>query len=218
MAKPEKQPRKRIPASERRQLILEEARAAFLEAGGGVAAVSARTIAKRCGIDEALIYRHFGTKEELYFEAVLAPVEVVFHELAAGVERVSTVEVPADQVQREWNLTYDLVLGLCSVPGDVLRAFGMLLFGERATAAKFYGSTLGPALRRLESLVEGELPNWPHRDISPPVSVRATVATCFWIVVESDLAGQEVDRESTARYLTDLLIYGMSEPAVRTRG
>jgi AcrR family transcriptional regulator len=58
-----------MPASRCRQLILNEARTAFLEAGEGINGVSARAIAQRCGVDQALIFRHFGKPNSLSPEA-----------------------------------------------------------------------------------------------------------------------------------------------------
>lgn len=210
-------PRRRMPASQRRQLILAEARAAFLEAGEGIGGVSARTIAQRCGVDQALIFRHFGTKEDLYMEAVLEPIEAVVKQLAEGAQRAAPSDRDTERVQRMWDLTYDVVFRLCSLPADVVRAVAMLLFRKSGEAPAFYEKTLGPALRELESVVDSEKSNWSHRSFSTPISVRVVVSTCFWVVVESDVAGAPVDREGTARSLTDLLLHGMVDPSAPTQ-
>ena len=206
-----------MSAPQRRQLILTEARAAFLEAGEGINGVSARTIAQRCGVDQALIFRHFGTKEDLYMEAVLGPIETVVKQLAAGAQRAALTDVPTERVQRMWDLTYQVIVELCSLPPDVVRAVAMLLFRKSAEAPAFYEKTLGPALRQLEAVVESELSNWNHRSFSTPVSVRVVVSTCFWVVVESDVAGRPIDRGATARQLVDLLLYGMVDPEASNR-
>ena len=58
------QPRKRIPASDRRVLILEAAREAF--ADGGYHQTSLDVVADRAGVSKALIYEHFASKRELH--------------------------------------------------------------------------------------------------------------------------------------------------------
>lgn len=58
------QPRKRIPASDRRVLILEAAREAF--ADGGFHQTSLDVVADRAGVSKALIYEHFASKRELH--------------------------------------------------------------------------------------------------------------------------------------------------------
>lgn len=58
------QPRKRMPASDRRVLILEAAREAFAE--GGYHQTSLDAVAERAGVSKALIYEHFASKRELH--------------------------------------------------------------------------------------------------------------------------------------------------------
>lgn len=57
-------PRKRIPASERRRLILEAARKVFAESG--FEGSKTQRIAAEAKISEALVYRHYPSKEALY--------------------------------------------------------------------------------------------------------------------------------------------------------
>src|SRR5207344_2664777 len=63
--------RKRVTGADRRRLILSGARDAFL--ASGYAGARTKDIAERAGITEAVIYRHFASKEELFEEAILSP-------------------------------------------------------------------------------------------------------------------------------------------------
>ena len=56
--------RRRMPASDRRILILEAAREAFAE--GGYHQTSLDTVAERAEVSKALIYEHFASKRELH--------------------------------------------------------------------------------------------------------------------------------------------------------
>ena len=56
--------RRRMPASDRRVLILEAAREAFAE--GGYHQTSLDAVADRAGVSKALIYEHFSSKRELH--------------------------------------------------------------------------------------------------------------------------------------------------------
>jgi len=56
--------RKRIPAPERRALILDEARRAFSK--HGFEATRTQDIARAAQVSEALVYRHFASKQALY--------------------------------------------------------------------------------------------------------------------------------------------------------
>lgn len=57
-------PRKRIPATERKGLILEAARKVFAESG--FEGAKTQRIAAEAKISEALVYRHYPSKEALY--------------------------------------------------------------------------------------------------------------------------------------------------------
>ena len=61
-------PRKRFKATERRMQILEKAGVAFAQYGPEATRI--KDIADLCGVNEALIYHHFPSKEDLYFEAM----------------------------------------------------------------------------------------------------------------------------------------------------
>jgi AcrR family transcriptional regulator len=61
-------PEKRLKAADRRMQILENAGIAF--AKYGPEATRIKDIAALCDINEALIYNHFPSKEDLYFEAM----------------------------------------------------------------------------------------------------------------------------------------------------
>jgi AcrR family transcriptional regulator len=76
-------PRQLLPRSERRETILRAAALAF--AVKGFAATSMEDVAAEAGITKLIVYRHFGSKEELY-EAVLDRVSNrLAEEFVAGV-------------------------------------------------------------------------------------------------------------------------------------
>jgi AcrR family transcriptional regulator len=201
--------KRRMPAAQRRALILDCARETFLEAGES-SAVSLRTIAQRSGIDEALIYRHFGTKERLYVEAISDPVTAVIAEFASNVRSAGLESQPADRVRREWDLTHQFFVRLLTLPPKITRAMGMLLFGNPIQARAFYADVLAPALTALEDLVEAEKGNWEHAPFSSAIAVRMTLASGFWLVSEYEIASEVVDIDAVAAELTDRLIYGMA--------
>ena len=94
------QPRKRLTAAARRQMILDAARDVFLESGLNGARL--RDIADRVGITEAYLYRHFASKADLYEAAVHEPVrqatEAFSQRLEALVSRMTACrkKIPSD--------------------------------------------------------------------------------------------------------------------------
>src|SRR3954447_2239845 len=86
----EAQPRKRLTAAVRRQMILDAARDVFVESGLNGARL--RDIADRVGITEAYLYRHFASKTDLYEAAVHAPVLEATGAFARRVEELAAAE------------------------------------------------------------------------------------------------------------------------------
>jgi AcrR family transcriptional regulator len=62
-------PKRRLPAEQRRALVLEAASEVFAERGYLGASIA--RIAEQAGISPPVIYRHFGSKKELYVELLL---------------------------------------------------------------------------------------------------------------------------------------------------
>lgn len=74
--------RKRMPASDRRELILEAAREAF--ADGGYHRTSLDAVAGGAGVSKALIYEHFASKRELHAAMLEAHVSELVERLDAA--------------------------------------------------------------------------------------------------------------------------------------
>src|SRR3954469_3839108 len=85
---------KRLTAEARRSSILQAARRAFSETGD-MNGTTIRAIAERGGISEGVIYRHFESKDQLFFEAVVEPLS----------EAVDALVLAAADVDRDQPLT-----------------------------------------------------------------------------------------------------------------
>ena len=75
-------PRQLLPREERRASILRGAAEAF--AGSGFAHTSMEDVAASCGVTKLIIYRHFGTKEDLYRAILQQVFDRLGEELEAG--------------------------------------------------------------------------------------------------------------------------------------
>src|SRR3954451_5297768 len=78
---------RRLAAEARRSSILQAARRAFSETGD-MNGTTIRLIAERGGISEGVIYRHFESKDQLFFEAVVEPLHQAVDDLVAAAEVV----------------------------------------------------------------------------------------------------------------------------------
>src|SRR5215831_7563345 len=78
---------RRLTAEARKRSILKAARRAFTETGD-MNGTTIKTIAERGGISEAVIYRHFESKDQLFYEAVVEPLREAVDVLVQAAEDV----------------------------------------------------------------------------------------------------------------------------------
>jgi AcrR family transcriptional regulator len=83
-------PQQRLPASQRRVLLVEAALEVFAEHGFGGASLD--QIARRAGVTKPLLYRHFASKSEIYVRLLESEKEALLDAVAAAVEPVGEPE------------------------------------------------------------------------------------------------------------------------------
>lgn len=71
-------PRRRMPSGQRRAQLASKAKGAFIE--GGYRGTTTKDVAEAAGVSEALITKHFGTKEELFRHSMIEPLLEMLNE------------------------------------------------------------------------------------------------------------------------------------------
>lgn len=103
--------------------ILAAARSLFLKEG---AKASTRTLAKTVGISEAVIFQRFGTKEDLFFTAMVPPeaqLEAIFS-VQLGENQVTTnLELISLQIVAYFRKVMPIFLSLISHPSFDMQSF-----------------------------------------------------------------------------------------------
>jgi AcrR family transcriptional regulator len=167
----------------------------------------------RAGITEAVIYRHFASKEELFEEAILSPLEEWIASIPAAAQKVRTALSDADRlaVTRNANATF------LEATSDVLPLLGLALFSSIEQGESFYCNRLAPLLEQLTELVAASLEGWDHRDVDPSVWVMAAWGFCLTSGVDSYFRGAPADIEQQASAFTDILVRG-ARPRSRRDG
>jgi AcrR family transcriptional regulator len=175
-------PRRRLTAQARRSSILAAARRAFTETGD-VNGTTMKVIAEHSGISEGVIYRHFESKDQLFYEAVVEPLKRAVDDLVAATAAVDRDEplTPQRQVETMTGLYRQLV----STLQEVLPLLGLVLFGDPSVARKFYRENLVVAMDKLAEAwreVEGRY-GFPFE--SPDVSARAVLGMALVLALEA---------------------------------
>jgi AcrR family transcriptional regulator len=161
--------RSRRSPDEVRDLLLQAARSTF--AARGYARTSTREIAEAAGVSEALLFRHFGTKAQLFELAVLRPFHGFMDAYVDSRPADITDPPPLPEVpSREYVETlYDVLADN--------RDLVIALLAARAYEVDLAATPeLSDALDRLQTLVEFELSQRGLADVDVPVTIRVTFA------------------------------------------
>ena len=209
-------PRRRLTAQARKSSILAAARRAFTETGD-MNGTTIKLIAERSGISEGVIYRHFESKDQLFFEAVVEPLKKAVDDLVTATELIDKDEplTPERQLAGMTGLYKQLVATLV----DVLPLLGLVMFGDPVVARKFYRENFSVAMDRLAE-AWGEVENrygFPFE--SPDIAARAVMGMALQLALESK-HGKKFDRERAIALMSAGTVKGFFptiEPTRRKR-
>lgn len=202
--------RSRLTAAERRERIVEAARPLFI--AGGLSGTRTRDIAAAAGVNEALLYQHFDSKQQIFDEAVTAPLARIVARLA-GTPGEPIVD-DEGRVQRQATETFVRVLLDTMVESTGL--FGVVLFSDSGTGQQFYRDRIAPLLDQIIVTIEDNLSHWRHRPFDPRVVVPAVFGMCWGLAIDASYRGELVDSEAVAAELTGMLFMGV-QPTTATR-
>ncbi len=136
----------RLTAEARKSSILAAARKAFIETGD-MNGTTIRAIAEHGKISEGVIYRHFESKDQLFFEAVVEPLNEAVDRLVAASQAVDRVAPLTPERQIE--TLNGLFRQLTSTLEQMLPLLGLVLFGDPKVAQRFYEESFSVAMDRL---------------------------------------------------------------------
>ena len=206
----------RVAAEDRRQQIIDVARELF--AARGFEGTTTRELAEKAGINEALIFRHFPGKEELYWAVLQHMIDMrgtkerLREHLAAGMpERETFMIVAREILNRSVQLTRLLFFSVLEKHELSERFF--------KTHVIAYHEILAEYIRA--GIREGRL-----RPMDPILAARSFIGMFSYHFQLSELFGgkqhQHFDKEEVISSLVDIWLLGMQPrraptPAKRTR-
>jgi AcrR family transcriptional regulator len=168
--------RTRRPSGEPRRLLLQAARKAFNDQGYPDA--TTREIAQQADVSETLLFRYFGSKTELFREAMVVPFLDFVASFADNARRMTEVELDRspsdDEISKNFlGELYDL---FCSHRALAIMFFASDVHTQSDLAESGVFDEVGAALERLVEIGQGEM---QRRGLALPrqdVSTRTTIA------------------------------------------
>lgn len=191
--------RTRMPAAERRAGILKAARAVFVESG--LSGARTKVIADLAGTSEAILYRHFSSKEDLFEAAILEPVEGLVAEMTAAAMSMSRLGGREERLKASYDVSAEVLTRM----REVAPLLGIALYSEQESGRRFYRKRLEPLLQRLTKALDESFRGWDHRPISPEIVLAVHLGTYNWFAMQEHFGSRKPDGDAVSRQLTDIL-------------
>lgn len=196
---------KRLPREERRRQILGVASEQFAEKG--FMGTTTRELARACGVSEAVIYKHYKSKESL-FEAVLqqkmaeVDVEVYLQELPEDISLLEAFKGVANKI-------LDVGLGDPLIQKLLLAA----TIAGSPEAQKLYLSWRVPFVDFLEKRIRKGIDDGEVRPINPSVTARSFIGLVNDCVLNCNMWQEfgfgDFDQESSVSNNVPIFVRGI---------
>jgi AcrR family transcriptional regulator len=202
--------RRRLTAEARKSSILAAARRAFTETGD-MNGTTIKVIAEHSGISEGVIYRHFESKDQLFFEAVVEPLKQAVDELVAATEGVDRDEPLTPE--RQFETMAGLYRQLVSTLEGILPLLGLVLFGDPKVARKFYRENFAVAMDQLAEAWRKVEDRYGFPFESPDISARAVMGMALILALETH-HGKKFNRTRAITLISEGTVKGFF-PAIQ---
>jgi AcrR family transcriptional regulator len=197
--------RRRLSADERREQIIDSAREVFSRSG--LAGARTRDLAAEAGVNEALLYRHFKSKDELFDAAVAEPLE---RAVATLVELSGTPpEVFDSRGELMFERTRGFIHDLLLVMDEVAPLLGIVLFGDADSASEYYRRRISPSLDGVKQVIDANLDSWTHREFDAELLIHGVFGMAWFLSITAHLGGPRWDLDRAATQIASVLLEGV---------
>jgi AcrR family transcriptional regulator len=180
---------RRISATERRESIVVAARAVFTRSGQRGARM--RTIAETAGVTEPTLYRHFGSRDELFQVAVEHHLTDLLDTAAARAE-----ELAGQDHGDKTELIQTLSSVYLQVMSDIAPLAAVALYEDGTRGRAFYQTVVRPRLRTIASALYRATTGSALPAGMENVVAVALFGVPFGVALDGMLRGRPVDLEA----------------------
>lgn len=199
--------RKRLAAPERREQILKAAQRVFIRTGLGGSRT--RELALEAGVNEATLFTHFKTKEELFDAAVVEPLERLV-EKEMNIDRSYRSATSQEEQQR---LNLEAHQRLLDTIREIYPLLVTALFSDSERGRQFYRDHLYPWFQSLAPRIrESYGGRRRNKDLDPRFLSMIGVGAYLALVMDHSFRDAEIDADKMVRTVATLFASGAYEP------
>lgn len=192
--------RQYLPAAQRREHILATARQVFARAG--LRGARTRELAQAAGINQATLFEHFKSKEDLFIAAVVQPLVATMEGARERAETYAAARSTDDLMPL-------LQIGMQQHLDSMIDMYPLLvqaLFSDRELGEKLYRDHIAPLLDTRADIVR----EFIKPSMDPRLLQLASFGMFFAVAMDQSMTGNTPDRAEVARQLTELITFGSS--------
>jgi AcrR family transcriptional regulator len=155
-------------------------------------------------VAEAMIYRHFASKEELFEAAILEPLEGLISQMLDRTEVMSLVDgrtrlAVATEIHQE----------ICRAMVEILPLLGIALFSDADSGRLFWTERLAPLIDEAARATGEMRKGWEHSPIDPRLQFTAILGMYMGVAMDAHFRGDSVDCDEVGRELARFAAKGV---------
>ena len=203
-------PRKRIPQEERRTQIIDAAIALF--ANKGFKGTTTREIACAAGISEAIIFRHFATKEDLYDAIIAHTLEKRFR---AWEQEEGLLQLPSD-LEAALKIYAHAYIRRNREDPTFIRLMLYSALEDHKFRERFLEVYRSPYLTTISKTLDEGISRGDYRPVNPRLTIRAffwaLLHYCIHRFVAQTQSPDLDDEEAVVDNLVNVFMRGLLPP------
>jgi AcrR family transcriptional regulator len=204
-----------MAGEERREQILRVAIRLFSR--NGFRGTTTKTIAEQSGVSEAMVFRHFATKDELY--------SAILDHKSCGIDNGKlpweddSIEKQAIAEKDDFNVFYHFALKAMEhheVDEDFMRLLLFSKLEDHKLSEMFFDQFVSPLYEFLGSYIKERQIDGVFREIEPKIIVRSFLGMIIHhslnnILWDKKRSLLEISNEDAARNFTEILLNGVKK-------
>jgi len=209
----------RMAGEERRLQIL--AVAVSLFSNRGFRGTTTKEIAQAAGVSEAMVFRHFATKEELY-------AAILDHKACAGGEAFEPEKMTADAIARKDDRAVFEALALEALKHhehdpDFQRLLLYSALEKHELAEMFFDQFVRRVYQFLSAYIRERQREGALIEMDPAIIVRCLIGMVMHHSLNNNLWDPKrrllnISNEAAASQFTDILLHGITSPSLKGKG
>src|SRR3954470_9272154 len=195
----------RVAAQDRKQQILDVASTLF--ARKGFQGTTTREIAARLGVNEAILFRHYPSKEELYW--------AVIEDRCTRSRRRESLQATLDLQASDYEIFRAIAEDILRRNDDDKNRTRLLLFSgleNHRLAHRFFKTYVAEYYRILAAHIQRRIDQGAYRRIDPLLAARGFMGMIFYHNLVQEIFGggmyQKFDAETVSAELADTWLRG----------